>query len=37
MHVEQVMLRSGPHTLSRAIDRQLGGHDSDVPTLACSP
>jgi hypothetical protein len=24
---------SGLHTLSHAIDRQLGGHDSDVPSL----
>jgi predicted anti-sigma-YlaC factor YlaD len=25
---------SGLHTLSHAIDRQIGGHDSDVPSLA---
>ena len=24
---------SGLHTVSHAIDRQLGGHDSDVPAL----
>ena len=25
---------SGLHTLSHALDRQIGGHDSDVPSLA---
>ena len=25
---------SGLHTLSHAVDRQIGGHDSDVPSLA---
>jgi hypothetical protein len=24
---------SGLHTLSHALDRQIGGHDSDVPSL----
>ena len=27
-------MASGLHTLSHAIDRQIGGHDSDVPSLA---